>query len=187
MAFGIDDASSAAAAEIELTNTIVETIKRHRGREKEDPDLEMLIEEARVTALMRIDQADMALMIFERTLVDTGVDINMRITDVIAATPFWRPFQQHRLKQLHRSLNAFSDSVYSAGDDIAALLRCRGQTATMGEAIVESAKRKHALHEQLLSAKSLKRAIAILREELVRQKAALGGSHGAAPQPLAGA
>lgn len=184
MAFGIDDAMSAAAAGIELTNTIVETIKRHKGRGK-DPDLEMLIEEVRLTALMRIDEADMALIVFERTLVENNVDLNKRMIDVITATPFWRPFEQHRLKQLHRSLNAFSDSVYSAGDDIAALLRCRGQTAEMGAAIVESAKHKHALHEELLSAESVRRAIAILREELVRQKTELGSSPGATPPPLA--
>jgi hypothetical protein len=172
MAFGIDDALAAAAAGIDLTNTLVETIKRYRGKQK-DPDLEMLLEEVRLTALRRIDEADVALAKFERMLVDTKVDLNKRITDVIADTPFWRPFEQHRLNQIHKNLNAFSDSVYSAGDDIAALLRCRGKTEEMGAAIVESAKHKHALHEGLLYAKSLKSAIDILREELVRHKAAL--------------
>ena len=172
MAFGIDDALAAAAAGIDLTNTIVETIKRYRGKGK-DPDLELLIEEVRLTALKRIDEADTALAQFERMLIDTKVDLNKRIVDVVAATPFWRPFEQHRLNQIHKSLNAFSDSVYSAGDDIAALVRCQGQTEAMGAAIVESAKRKHALHEGLLYAKSLKHAIEILREELVRHKAAL--------------
>ena len=172
MAFGIDDALAAAAAGIDLTNTIVETIKRYRGKEK-DPDLEMLIEEVRLTALKRIDEADAALAKFERMLVETKVDLNKHITDVIAETPFWRPFEQHRLSQIRKGFNAFSDSVYSAGDDIAALLRCRGKTEGMGAAIVESAKHKHALHEHLLYAKSMKQAIDILREELVRHKAAL--------------
>ena len=178
MAFGIDDTLAAATAGIELTNTIVETIKKYRGKGK-DPDLELLLEEVRVTALKRIDEADMALMKFERMLVDTKVDLNKRIIDVIAAIPFWRPFQQHRLNQIHKSLNAFGDSVYSAGDDIAALLRCRGDTKGMGAAIVESAAHKHALHKELLFADSLKKAIEILRGELVRQKAVLSGSGGA--------
>jgi hypothetical protein len=172
MAFGIDDALSAAAAGIELANTIVETIKRHRDRGK-DPDIELLIEEVRLTALTRIDDADRALVKFERMLIDTNVDINKRITDVIGATPFWRPFQQHRLNQIHKSFNAFSDSLYSAGDDIAALLRCRGQTGEMGAAIADSAKRKQALREGLLYAPSLKRQIESLREELDLQKGAL--------------
>jgi hypothetical protein len=172
MAFGIDDALGAAAAGIELANTIVETIQRNRGKGK-DPDLELLIEEIRLTALTRIDDADRALVKFERMLVDTKVNIDKRITDVIAATPFWRPFEQHRLNQIHKNLNAFSDSLYSAGDDIAALLRCRGQSDSMGAAIVESAKQKHALQEGLLFAPSLRRQIQILREELVRQKNAL--------------
>jgi len=180
MAFGIDDALAAAAAGIELTNTVVETIKKYRKKGK-DVDLELLIEEVRVTALQRIDNADMALKRFETMLVDRQVDINRKITDVIAETSMWRPFEQHRLKQIHQSFNDFSDSVYSAGDDIAALLRCRGKTEEMGAAVVESAKKKRALREGLLYAPSLKRAIEILREELVRQKAALSGDVGRAP------
>ena len=50
MAFGIDDALAAAAAAINLTDTVVETIKRCR-RDKKDQDLELLIEEIRITAL----------------------------------------------------------------------------------------------------------------------------------------
>jgi hypothetical protein len=173
MAFGIDDALAAAAAAINLTDTVVETIKRCR-REKKDQDLELLIEEIRITALKRIDDADFALVQFERLIAESKkVDINKRIADVIADTPFWRPFQQYRLSQIQKNINALSDSIYSAGDDIAALLRCRGKVEDMGIAVVETAKRKHELHARLLHAKSLKEAIDLLRAELVRHKEAL--------------
>ena len=172
MAFGIGEAFSAAAAGVELTNTVVEIIKRYRGQGK-DLDLELLIEEIRVTALTRIDEAEMALFKFERMLVDQKVDIEKRITDVIAATPFWSPWEQHRMKQIHKNLNAFSDSLFSAVDDIAALLRCQGQTDRMGAAVVDSSKQKDALRAKMNSAPSLKRQIEILRAELTRHKEAL--------------
>jgi hypothetical protein len=98
MAFGIDDALSAATGGIKLTDTIVEIVKRYRKTDK-DPDLELLVEEIRLTALRRIDEADLALAQFERTLIDAKVNIDKRLQDVIAETPFWRPFQQHRPSQ----------------------------------------------------------------------------------------
>src|SRR5437764_3439813 len=107
MAFGIDDALSAAVGGIKLTDTIVEIVKRYRKADK-DPDLELLIEEIRLTALRRIDDADLALAQFERTLIDAKVSIDKRLQDVIAETPFWRPFQQHRLSQFHKQFNYFS-------------------------------------------------------------------------------
>jgi hypothetical protein len=172
MAFGIDDGLAAAAAALELTNTIVETIKRYRGK-KQDLDIELLIEEVRVTALHRIDQADLALAQFERTLIEAKVNLDRSLTEVIAETPFWKPFQQHRLSQFHRSLNAFSDSIYSATDDIAALVRCRQQTTEMGAAVADSARQKHDFRRKVTEAKSLGEVLSLLRHELVRQKAQL--------------
>jgi hypothetical protein len=169
MAFGIDDALSAAAGGIKLTDTIVEIVKRYRKTDK-DPDLELLIEEIRLTALRRIDEADLALAQFERTLIDAKVNIDKRLQDVIAETPFWRPFQQHRLSQFQKQFNHFSDSVYCAVDDIAALLRCQGKTAEMGKAVVQSTAHKHEMYSRLLHAKSLKESIDLLRAELARHK-----------------
>ena len=174
MAFGIDDALTTAATAINLTNTLIETFKRYRKSEK-DPDLERLLEEVRVTALARINDADLALAQFERTLVERKIDLEKRLADVIAATPFWRPFEQFRLNQMRKQFNNFSDSVYSAIDDIAALLRCRERTQDMGAAVVESTKAKHDLHVKLLHASSVKEAIELLRVQLAQHKAALGG------------
>jgi hypothetical protein len=172
MAFGIDDALTTVAAGISLTETIVATVRRYK-RNKQSPDLELLLEEVRVTALRRIDEADLALTQFERMLIQKNVDINKKLSEVIAATPFWHPFEQHQLNQIQKSFNVFWDSVYSAGDDIAALVRCRDLTAPMGEAIVESAHAKHELHEKLLYASSLKEAIGLLRNKLIEHKNAL--------------
>jgi len=172
MAFGIDDALMTAAAGISLTETIVETIKKYR-REKKDIDIERLIEEVRVTALGRIDDADLALVQFERMLIEKKVDTHKRLSDVISDTPFWHPFEQHRLSQIQKRFNEFSDRIYSAGDDIAALVRCRDQTGAMGIAIVQSTKAKHELHFRLLSAHSLDEAIQLLRQKLAEHKAAL--------------
>jgi hypothetical protein len=60
MAFGIDDALMAAAAGISLTDTCVRTVKAYR-KKGIHIDIELLIEEVRVTALQRIDEADLAL------------------------------------------------------------------------------------------------------------------------------
>ena len=172
MALGIDDALAAAAAGISLTDTVVQTVKRYQKKGAQ-LDIERLIEEVRITALERIDEADRALAQFERTLVEKGVDLNKSLTEVITSTPWWRPDEEHRLKRVRRSFNALADATYSATDDIAALVRCREQTQEMGIAVVESAKTKHDLHERLLGAKSVKEAIAMLRTELVRNKQAL--------------
>ena len=59
MAFGIDDVLMTAAAGISLTDTVVRTIEAYRT--KGIPlDIELLIEEVRITALQRIDEADEA-------------------------------------------------------------------------------------------------------------------------------
>ena len=172
MAFGIDDALMTAAAGISLTDTCVQTIKAYR-KKKTTLDIELLIEEVRVTTLHRIDDADFALVQLERTLVEKGVDTGKRLQDVISMTSFWHPFEAHRLKRIRSSFNALADAIYSAIDDIASLLRCRDQTSQMGAAVVESAKAKHAFHAQLLNANSVKEAIGLLRGELLRHKTAL--------------
>ncbi|MDP9179241.1 MAG: hypothetical protein M3O61_16315 [Gemmatimonadota bacterium] len=164
----------AAAAGISLTDTCVEVIKRHR-KKGSHIDIEQLIEEVRVTALVRIDEADAALSQFERTLVEKGVDVSRTLQQCIDATPGWKPFESKRLKRYRKSFNALADAAYDATDDIASLLRCMDKTADFGSAVSESAKRKHALHANLLNARSFKDAIALLRSELDAQKIALKG------------
>jgi hypothetical protein len=172
MAFGIDDALMAAAAGISLTDTCVKTIKAYRKKGVQ-LDIERLIEEVRITALQRIDEADLALVQLERTLVEKGVRMDRTLQEVISETSFWHPFEAHRLKRIRKSFNALADATYGAIDDIASLVRCRDQTREMGAAIVESAKTKHELHSRLLGSKSVEDAIGLLREELTRHKAAL--------------
>jgi hypothetical protein len=172
MAFGIDDALMTAAAGISLTDTCVQTVKAYR-KKGVHLDIERLVEEVRITALQRIDEADLALAQLERTLVDRGVDTSKPLQQVIATTSVWHPFEAHRLKRIKRSFDTLADATYSATDDIASLVRCRDQTSEMGAAIVESAKRKHDLHKNLLEAKSVKDAISLLRGELTAHKQAL--------------
>ena len=158
MAFGIDDALMAAAAGISLTDTVVQTVQRYRKKGGQ-LDIELLIEEVRVTALERLNAADDALAQLEQTLSDKGIDPNKTLQEVIHSTPFWKPFEQHKLKRIRESFNALANATYSATDDIAALVRCRDQTQEMGIAIVDSAKSKHDLLSHLLNAKSVKEAI----------------------------
>jgi hypothetical protein len=172
MAFGIDDILMAAAAGISLTDTCVQTVKAYR--KKGVPiDIELLIEEVRVTALQRINEADLALAQFERTLLEHKVDLNKTLQETIATTPFWNPFEAHRLKRIRKSFNMLADATYNATDDIASLVRCRDQTSPMGQAIVQSSKAKHDLHSRLLNAKSVKESIQLLRDELEGHKKAL--------------
>jgi hypothetical protein len=172
MAFGIDDALMTAAAGISLTDTVVKTVQSYR-RKGQEIDIELLIEEVRVTAIKRIDDADYALTQFERTLVERGVDTSKTLQNVISSTSWWRPFEQYRLKGYRESFNALANAAYSAADDIAALVKCKNQTEQMGNAVVESGAAKHKLNEQLLNAPSVKDAIEILRAELSRQKTSL--------------
>jgi hypothetical protein len=172
MAFGIDDALTAAAAGISLTDTIVQIIKRYREKDV-DADFEALLEEIRASALRKIDRADLALMQFERMLLDRNINIDVPLSAVIAATPFWRPFEQRQLGQIRKQFNEFADSVYSSGDDIAALARCRGDTKIVGTSVVESTQAKHQLQAGVLHAKSFKEAIALLRSQLGTYKAIL--------------
>ena len=171
MAFGIDDALTTAASAVSITKTLVETVEAYR-HEEEDFDLEQLLQEVRGTALERIDEADRALRNLERTLVDKEVDLDQPIQALIRETPWWKPFEQHRLKRINRGLRALSDATYDAIDDIAALLRCHDSAASMGKAVVESADQKHELHRQLLDA-TVREAIDLLRSELTRHKDAL--------------
>lgn len=172
MALGIDDALAAAAAGISLTDTCVRTVKAYR-KKGVHLDIERLIEEVRITALQRLDEADLALAQLERTLVEKQVDLDATLQTAISSTPWWRPDETHRMKRIRRSFNALADATYSATDDIASLVRCRDQTAQMGAAVVDSAKAKHELHARLLAAGSVKEAIELLRGELLRHKQAL--------------
>lgn len=172
MAFGIDDALTAATAGLKITETLVEIIKKHRGR-KNEPDFERLLVEVKSTALSRITDADLALTQFERTLVEKDVNINRRLSDVIRNVSIWRPFEQHRLTQVQRRFNEFADNVYLAIGDIAALARCRGQTTDLGIAVVESIEAKHEFQRGLLSAHSLQEQITLLRNKLAQLKVEL--------------
>lgn len=172
MAFGIDDALTSAAAGISLTDTIVSTIKKYRKRQL-DYDFGQLIIAVQATTLKRIDEADLALTQFERMLVEKKVDLNLRLEDVVSNTPFWKPFEQHRMNQIQKRFNEFSDSIYSVGDDIAALARCRDQTYEMGSSVVETLSAKQSLHHSLLNAQSVKHSISILRNRLNDFKKAL--------------
>jgi hypothetical protein len=172
MAFGIDDTLATAAAGIKLTDTVVRTVEAYR--KKGAPlDIERLIEEVRVTALEKIDGADRALGLLERMLVEKGVDLGSSLQQVIEATRWWRPDESYRLKSIRRSFNALADAVYDATDDIAALLRCRDQTGEMGVAVVESARAKHELQARLLTARSVREAIDLLRSVLLHHKTLL--------------
>jgi hypothetical protein len=172
MAFGIDDALMAAAAGISLTDTCVRTVRAYRKRGLHI-DIEMLIEEVRITALQRIDEADLALAQLERTLVEKGVKMDKTLQEAISSTGFFSPFEAHRLKRIRNGFNALADATYGATDDIASLVRCRNQASEMGAAVVESARAKHELHSRLLEAKSVSDAIGLLRAELTRHKNAL--------------
>lgn len=172
MAFGIDDALGAAASGLNFTNTLVETVKAYR-KKGVSIDIEKLIEECRVEAIDRINEADFALMQFERTLIEKGVDLEQSLDDVIRTTSIWEPFEKRRLKRFRKSFNSLADATYDATDDIAALLRCRDQVGEMGIAVVESVGMKHNLHERLLAATTVKESIEILRSELLKHRESL--------------
>src|SRR5258706_16305853 len=118
MAFGIDDALTTAAAGIGLADTVVQTIKAYR-KKGVHLDIERLIEEVRITALQRLDEADLALTQLERTLVEKGLDLKMTLQQAIAATPWWRPDEAHRLKRIRQINNALADEIYTLSHDIA--------------------------------------------------------------------
>lgn len=172
MAFGIDDAISAAAAGISLTDTIVQTVQRYR-KGKKNLDLELLLEQVRITALERINDADAALNHLERLLIDRKVDLNRQLIDAIHDTPFWKPFEQHRLTQAYKRLNQFAESIYQSGDDIAALVRCQQNVEEMGTAVFETSIQKRAFQDAINHAKSVKETLHLLRSQLDAHKANL--------------
>ena len=80
----------AGAAGISLADTVVQAVAKYRKKGLH-VDIERLIEEVRVTALQRLDEADLGLAQFERTLVEKGVDLNKSLQEVIEATPLVAP------------------------------------------------------------------------------------------------
>jgi len=91
MATGIDDALALAAAAINLTDSLARVVAAYR-KKRVHLDIELLIEEVRVTALQRINEADLALVQFERTLRERGVDLGRTLQQVIDAKR-WREVQ----------------------------------------------------------------------------------------------
>jgi glycyl-tRNA synthetase beta subunit len=175
MAFGIDDAISAAAAGVSLADTLVETIKKYKA-EKKDYDLEQLIDAVRGTALSRLKEIDAALDEFEQMLKRREIDLSQTIEHVIGLTPFWKPFEQHRLAQIQRRFCEFLGAISASTDDIAALVRCHGQTSQMGMAVVNTVKTKRQFRDQVNNAKSMGEAFVRLRKEIDRQRVMLSNA-----------
>ena len=175
MAFGIDDAISAAAAGIGLADTLVETIKKYKA-EKKDYDLEQLIDAVRGTALSRLKEIDTALDEFEQMLKRREIDLSKTIEDVIGQTPFWNPFEQHRLAQIQRRFCDFLGAISASTDDIAALVRCHRQTTQMGMAVVHTVKMKRQFRDHVNNAKSMRDALMLLKKEVDRQRVALSNA-----------
>lgn len=172
MAFGIDDTLSLATSSISLVDTIVSTVKNY-NRDGKDIDLEILLEQVKITALERIDSAQSSLVQFETSIYQQGIDLDTSLSEIIRKTSFWNPVEQYRLRKIRQSFNEFADSIYSATDDVAALSRCHQNTEAMQISVVESAEKKRALQLSVLQAPTLASAISLLSDELTIQKKTL--------------
>lgn len=160
------------AAGINLTDTVVEIVKRYRHAHVQ-PDFELLLQEVRTAAIEKINGADLALAQFERLLKDKGINLDQPLSVVIAKTSHWSWIEQWQLGDIRKYFNNFSDSIYSACDSVSALARCRDQMGHIGDAVVESARNKRALHLSLLHSDSLRWSIELLRAKLTEYKAAI--------------
>jgi hypothetical protein len=172
MAIGIDDVLTLAKSALGPLGTIVETINAIK-RKNPDKDIEQLIREAETSLVRRLAEAELALAQFERTLVEKGVNLDKPLGQVIAETAWWEPFEAYRMKNIRGEFHSLEDTAYNSVDDVAALLRCKGKTALMGEAVVQTAEAKHKFHKSMLEAPSVKAAIEILRKQFAEQRAAL--------------
>ena len=171
MAFGIDDFLGAAAGAINLTDTLVRTVKANKGKPGE---IGRLINEVRSEAIQRIDEAHEALNQFERLMKDK-VDLNQSLQSAIRETPFWQPVESYKLWRAKRSLNAMADSVFKSSEDVNALVRCAQDTKDTGLAIVDSGSAKHEFNRMFLEAESVGEKIGLIRDQLDRFRQALEG------------
>jgi len=89
-------------------------------------------------------------MELEDALAGQIVDTSRTLDQVVAETPFWRPFQADSPNSIRRSFNACTDATYDTTDDIASLVRCRDQMGKMRGAIAESRKIKYRLQDRPL-------------------------------------
>lgn len=176
MAFGIDDFLMTAAAGVNLSDTLVRTIRNNtQNNSLKAGDLEALVQEVKANAIGNINDAHAALNKFERMLKEREVDLSQPLHEIVRKTPFWRPVEAFRLSTAKRAFDHFGENVYRSCDDIAALLRCSGKFEGMGTAVVESSKVKHEFQQRFVNAASVADSIQMLREELDRQKSALSG------------
>jgi len=164
MAFGIDDFLGGAAAAINLTDTLVRTVKNNKGKPGE---VGKLINEVRMEAIQRIDEAHEALNQFERLMNETG-NLDFPLEEAVKNTPFWRPVESYRLWRAKRSLNAMADSVFKSSEDVNSLVRCMQDTDDTGLAIADSASAKHEFNRGFLDAKTVRQKTRLIREQLDR-------------------
>jgi hypothetical protein len=66
------------------------TIEEYK-KKKQNPDLAQLLEEVRIVAIARIDEADLALSQFERTMVENGVPMDSPSTMSLRTPRFGGP------------------------------------------------------------------------------------------------
>lgn len=172
MAFGIDDVLATAASGINLCDTLVRIVKSNAKNSK-SLEVEALLFEVRAEAVKKINEAQIALNEFERTLTDRGIPLDNSLRDIIRETSFWRPYERFKLSQIKRDLDHFGDCVFRSSDDIAALMRCVGDVEKTGLAVIESSEAKHEFNQRLLYSQSVSETLEILRNKLTEQKTTL--------------
>jgi len=169
MAFGLDDAFSAATGAIKLADTIAQITERYR-KEGKDLEIEKLLAETRTQTIEKLDGADRALLAIEQMLRDRKISFDQHIIDVIEKTSPWRVVERARLKKAQNFLNEMQRSLYSAIDDVAALAQCRDNERPFGEGVAMSSKDKLAFHEKIVVAKSIGESFELLRSQIAALK-----------------
>jgi hypothetical protein len=163
MAFGIDDVLTTATTAINLGDTLVKVMK---GNFHGHAEMRSLISEVREELYTRLEEAHVALNRFERTLVDRNVDLSLSLQDVIAQTPFWRPFESYRIGRCKRALDNMADTIFRSTEDITSLARCLSDTDSAGRAIVDSASTRNEFQRKFISANSVQEKIDLVRDQL---------------------
>ncbi len=169
--YGVLELLSAATATAKAADAVAKVAERYRQRQ--NVEIETLLTSVRTEAIARINEADFALTEFERALTEKGIDFSKTLATTIRENPSWSPAEWFHLRQLKWRLEGFTKSIGNSIDDIAALARCKDDAKDIAEAEIESFDAARNFGQSINSATSVKDAIALLRDELRKQRTAL--------------
>lgn len=168
MAYELAAAIKGTKEGIGLVSAVV-GIARELQRREDDPALQTLLDELKVTARDAIRTLEFAINDVRDMLARQNLPFDKSLRDLLANTSFCGWFERRRLSKVIKTARHVEDVIHTLMGDVSALLICSGQMEGAGEAYASGYQRG----EEILANSPLAMPIGKLLERFGEQLAEL--------------